>query len=69
MIIDKPWAIVYAPKSKLGKGLVYGLGLTRVEAWKHASLVWFGESGHDLRNTGEAKRFGLMAKRVEINLP
>ena len=71
MIIDRPWAIVYGPKSKLGKGLMYGLGLTRDEAWQHAILVYNGRDEGPVqsrRDKEHLQKQGMIARRVSIVL-
>lgn len=68
-VIDRPWAIVYGPKCKLGTGLMYGLGLTRDDAWANAVLVMQGYKSRDLfcdKKALQAK--GMIARRVEVHL-
>ncbi len=71
-VIDRPWAIVYGPKCKLGTGLMYGLGLTRDDAWRNAVLVYLGYSVADpvfQEQKASLRKRGLVAKRVEVHLP
>lgn len=72
-LIDRPWAIVYGPKYSVihGKGLMYGLGLTRNDAWENAILVMRGyDIGpiHVKREKEVLKRKGMIAARVEVRL-
>lgn len=71
-IIDRPWAIVYGPNSKLGPGLMYGLGGTRQEAWVHAVLVLRGGYPASILEIDDEikglKRKGMVARRVEVRL-
>jgi hypothetical protein len=72
VIIDRPWAIIYGPKAELGPGLMYGLGLTRSDAWENAILVYLGrEAGPDeqAKTKAELKRKGMVARLVEVHLP
>ena len=70
-IIDKPWAIVYGPKCKLGTGLMYGLGLTREDAWHNAILVYSGVDEGPVqmkRDKLMLQKRGMVARRVIISL-
>src|SRR5258708_4409417 len=72
-IIDRPWAIVYGPKytAKHGDGLMYGLGLTREEAWSNAILVMNGHSSDTYNYTLEKaalKAKGMITRQVEVRL-
>lgn len=70
-IIDRPWAIVYGPKYSAvhGKGLMYGLGLTRKDAWSNAVLVMRGFQTSVLNDeVKQLKRKGMIAQRVEVRL-
>jgi hypothetical protein len=69
-VIDRPWAIVYGPRCKLGTGLMYGLGLTRVDAWNNAVLVYSGVPWGDHRKDVIAalKKKGMIARRVAVVL-
>lgn len=70
-IIDRPWAIVYGPKCKYGPGLMYGLGLTRADAWDNALLVYHGGPvNRDLKAAVKAdlKKRGMVARRVQVHL-
>lgn len=69
MIIDRPWAIVYGPKSKLGPGLMYGLGLTRTDAWSNAILVMYGRMPPNFADAKKnLQRRGMVARRVTVTL-
>ncbi len=73
-LIDRPWAIVYGPKYSAihGKGLMYGLGLTREDAWRNAVLVMRGYDQNELDINTDIiglKRKGMIAQRVEVRLP
>lgn len=72
-LIDRPWAIVYGPKYSAihGKGLMYGLGLTRKDAWSNAVLVMRGYSQSEVDVNADIiglKRKGMIAQRVEVRL-
>ena len=69
-VIDRPWAIVYGPKYSAihGKGLMYGLGLTRRDAWENAVLVMCGSPPSNLDTVIKGlKAKGMIAQRVEIS--
>jgi hypothetical protein len=70
-IIDRPWAIVYGPKCKYGRGLMYGLGLTRRDAWDNAILVWNGgpmNLEQKIATKADLIKRGMIARRVEVHL-
>jgi hypothetical protein len=69
MILDQPWAIVYGPKAKR-KGMLYGLGPTRKEAWENAMLVYSGFTESDAARKvtmAMLQRQGMVARRVIIS--
>ena len=73
-IIDRPFAVVYGPRYSAihGKGLMYGLGLTRKDAWSNAVLVMRGSARSDVVLNQEIKALkkkGMVCVRVEIALP
>lgn len=65
-VLDRPWAIVYGPKCKLGTGLMYGLGLTRREAWENAALLMRGGSGDAEYDKRLLQHKGMIARRVVV---
>jgi len=69
-IIDRPWAIVYGPKAKMGNGLMYGLGNNRADAWANAILVYYGTHAHGGLEFEKKKlqRKGMVARKVEVRL-
>jgi hypothetical protein len=69
MIIDRPWAIVYGPKSLRGPGLAYGLGATRRDAWANALLVMYGSVPPNFNHAkASLQKQGMVARRVEVHL-
>jgi hypothetical protein len=69
MIIDRPWAIVYGPKSERGPGLAYGLGATRKDAWANTLLILYGSVPPNSDHAVSAlKKQGMVARRVEVHL-
>jgi hypothetical protein len=49
---------------------MYGLGLTRQDAWMNAILVYYGTHGHGGLEYEKKKlqKLGMIARKVEIHL-